>query len=116
MSGNMAANSFVTTLMQGTKMFFNLGYSDTDIYKQAQICCYENAFDVPCRPLVRTIPVNNVSVCGNINWDPAPRVRAGVGYTGTFVGGSTPQSRSLQVLGAMTFNYETAKKSCVPLT
>jgi len=51
----MAANSFVTTLMQGTKMFFNLGYSDTDIYKQAQICCYENAFG-PSPPTTRPLP------------------------------------------------------------
>ena len=39
--------SFVTTLMPNSKVFFDLGYTYTDIYNQAQICYYANAFGPP---------------------------------------------------------------------
>ncbi len=36
--------SFVTTFMPKSKAFFNLGYTYTDIYTQAQICYYDNPY------------------------------------------------------------------------
>ena len=34
---------FVTTFMPNAKLSFNLGYTYTDIYTQAEICYYQNA-------------------------------------------------------------------------
>src|ERR1700691_1284837 len=39
--------SFVTTLMLNAKLFFDLGYTYTDIYNAAQFCYYPNAFGPP---------------------------------------------------------------------
>ncbi len=39
--------SFVTTLMPDAKVFYDLGYTYTDIYLQADICYYDNAFGPP---------------------------------------------------------------------
>ncbi len=39
--------SFVTTLMPDAKLFYDLGYTYTDIYLQADICYYDNAFGPP---------------------------------------------------------------------
>src|SRR5271156_6580783 len=39
--------SFVATLMLNAKLFFDLGYTYTDIYNAAQICYYANAFGPP---------------------------------------------------------------------
>ena len=44
--------SFVTTLMPNAKLFFDLGYTYTDIYNAAQICYYDNAFGPPARNAV----------------------------------------------------------------
>ncbi|MGA7557621.1 MAG: hypothetical protein WCF61_13550 [Terriglobales bacterium] len=43
---------------------------------------------------------------GDITWKPAPRVTAGIGYAGTFVGGNTLAIDPLQVPGTLAFNYQ----------
>jgi hypothetical protein len=39
-------------------------------------------------------------------WKPIPRVTLGLGYAGTFVGGSTLGIDALQVPGTLAFNYQ----------
>lgn len=110
--------SFVTTLMPKPKWYFDLGYTYTDIYTQAQICYYEgsatqNSF---CQT---SLGYTNTAVpglgfysskqhfaYGDLMWKPVKRVSAGLGYAGTFVGGSTLQIDPLQVPGTLAFNYQ----------
>ncbi len=112
--------SFVATLMPKSKVFFDLGYTYTDIYTQAQICYYDNAFGPPpatqcpaslgytppAIPGLGTYSSKQHFLYGDITWKPAPRVTASVGYAGTFVGGNTLAIDPLQVPGTLAFNYQ----------
>ena len=112
--------SFVTTLAPNSKVFFDLGYTYTDIYNQAQICYYANAFGPPpatqcpaslgyTPPAIPGLGVYSSKqnfLYGDIMWKPVPRVTAGVGYAGTFVGGNTLGIDPLQVPGTLAFNYQ----------
>ena len=112
--------SFVTTLMLNAKLFFDLGYTYTDIYNAAQICYYANAFGPPpvtqCPASLGYAPtaVSGLGsysskqhfAYGGILWKPVKRVTLGVGYAGTFVGGSTLGIDTLQVPGTLAFNYQ----------
>jgi hypothetical protein len=42
----------------------------------------------------------------DVMWKPTSRVTLGLGYAGTFVGGSTLGIDALQVPGTLAFNYE----------
>ncbi|MGA7929449.1 MAG: hypothetical protein WCA20_26040, partial [Candidatus Sulfotelmatobacter sp.] len=111
---------FVVTLMPKSKVFFDLGYTYTDIYTQAQICYYDNAFGPPpatqcpaslgytppAIPGLGTYSSKQHFLYGDITWKPAPRVTASVGYAGTFVGGNTLEIDPLQVPGTLAFNYQ----------
>ncbi len=114
--------SFVTTLIPDAKMFFDIGYTYTDINNQADICYYQNAFGPP-PPLSAQCPASlgyappAVSglgsysskqhfLYGDINWKPTKRLTAGLGYAGTFVSGSTLAIDTLQVPGTLAFNYQ----------
>lgn len=113
--------SFVTTLMPNPKLFLNLGYSYTDLYTQAQICYYDNAFGPPppttCPAILGYSPPavpalgfyssKQHFLYGNVTFKPAKRISASVGYAGTFVGGSTTEIDPLQVPGTLAFNYQT---------
>jgi len=112
--------SFVTTLMPGSKLFFDLGYTYTDIYSAAQICYYANAFGPPpvtqCPASLGYTPAANSGLgaysskqhfaYAGIVWKPVKRVTLGLGYAGTFVGGSTLGIDALQVPGTLAFNYQ----------
>jgi hypothetical protein len=111
--------SLATTLLPNSKMSFDLGYTFTDIYNQAQICYYQNAFGPPpatqCPATLGYAPPaipglgayssKQQFVYGDIMWRPAKRVTTTIGYVGTFVGGSTTAIDPLQVPGTLAFNY-----------
>jgi hypothetical protein len=111
--------SFATTFIPNAKLSFDLGYTYTNIYNQAQICYYQNAFGPPpatqcpassgySPPAVLALgsySSNQHFAYGDIMWKPAKRVTTTIGYVGTFVGGSTTAIDPLQVPGTLTFNY-----------
>jgi hypothetical protein len=111
---------FVATLMPKSKVFFDLGYTYTDIYTQAQICYYQNesgpAPTTPCAASLGYAPAamsglgtyssNQHFAYGDVTWKPGPRVTATIGYAGTFVGGNTLAIDPLQVPGTLAFNYQ----------
>ncbi len=113
-------HGFVATLMPKSKVFFDVGYTYTDIYTQAQICYYDNAFGPPpatqCPASLGYVPAaipglgtyssNQHFAYGDVTWKPRPRVTATVGYAGTFVGGNTLAIDPLQVPGTVAFNYQ----------
>ena len=112
--------SFVTTVMPNSKLFFELGYTYTDIYTAAQICYYANANGpapvTQCPASLGYAPAANSGLgaysskqnfaYAGINWKPVSRVTIGLGYAGTFVGGSTLGIDALQVPGTLAFNYQ----------
>jgi hypothetical protein len=112
--------SFVTTLMPDAKLFFNLGYTYTNIYNADQICYYVNAFGPPpatqCPASLGYAPAAMAGVgsyssrqhfaYADIMWKPTSRITLGLGYAGTFVGGSTLGIDALQVPGTLAFNYQ----------
>jgi hypothetical protein len=114
------AYSFLTTLMPNSRVFFDLGYTYTDIYNQAQICYYNNAFGPPpateCPASLGYVPpavpgLGSYSsrqhyLYGDLSWKPTKRVTTTVGYVGTFVGGGTLEINPLQVPGTLAFNYQ----------
>jgi hypothetical protein len=111
--------SFASTFMPNAKLSFNLGYTYTNIYNQAQICYYQNAFGPPpatqCPVSLGYTPpaVSGLGAYsskqqfayGDIMWKPTKRVTTIIGYVGTFVGGSTTAIDPLQVPGTLAFNY-----------
>jgi hypothetical protein len=112
--------SFATTFIPDAKLFFDLGYTYTDIYNAAQICYYANAFGPPpitqCPASLGYAPAavpglgsysskQHFAYAG-IVWKPVKRVTLGLGYAGTFVGGSTLGIDTLQVPGTLAFNYQ----------
>jgi hypothetical protein len=112
--------SFVTTLQPNAKLFFDLGYTYTDIYTQAQICYYDNAFGPPpatqcpasldytppAIPGLGSYSSKQHFLYGDIMWKLAPRVTTSIGYAATFVGGRTLAIDPLQVPGTIAFNYQ----------
>jgi len=112
--------SFVTTLMPGSKLFFDLGYTYTDIYNAAQICYYANANGpapvTQCPASLGYAPAANSGLgaysskqhfaYAGVLWKPVKRVTLGLGYAGTFVGGSTLGIDALQVPGTLAFSYQ----------
>jgi len=119
--------SFVSTLMPNQKLFFNLGYSYTNIYTQAQICYYNNAFgppppvtcpavlgySPPAVPALGFYSSRQNFVYGGIHWKPVPRVTTSLGYAASFVGGNTTLINPLQVPGTLAFNYQTPSVSLI---
>ena len=113
--------SFIATLLPNGQLFYNLGYTYTDIYTQAQICYYANAFGPPppmtCPAVLGYMPPavpalgfyssKQHFVYGAVNWRPIPRVTANLAYAGSFVGGNTTLIDPLQVPGTLAFNYQT---------
>jgi len=113
---------FVATFMPRARTFFDLGYSYTDIYTQAQICYYDNAFGPPppvtCPASLGYVPPavpqlgfyssKQHFLHSSVSWKVAPRVTAQLGYAGTFVGGSTADIDLLQVPGTLAFNFQKA--------
>jgi len=112
--------SFVVTLMPESKLFYDLGYTYTDIYTQAEICYYDNAFGPPpatqCPASLGYVPPavpglgayssKQHFLYGDIMWKATRRVTASLGYSGTFVGGNTLAIDPLQVPGTLAFNYQ----------
>lgn len=112
--------SFVTTLLPNARMSYDLGYTYTDIYTQAQICYYQNAFGPPpttqCPASLGYSPAAMAGlgsysskqhfVYADVMWRPTKRFTAGIGYAGTFVGGNTLAIDPLQVPGTLAFNYQ----------
>ena len=106
--------------MPKSKVFFDLGYTYTDIYTQAQICYYQNAFgpppttqcpaslgySPPAVPGLGSYSSNQHFVYADITWKPEKRITATIGYAGTFVGGNTLAIDPLQVPGTLAFNYQ----------
>ena len=113
--------AFAATLMPNAKVFFDLGYTYTDISLQDQICYYNNAFGPAPSPACPTslgyappaVPAlgfysskQNFAHAG-VSWKPTKQITASVGYAATFVGGTTTEINSLQVPGTLAFNYQT---------
>jgi len=118
---------FVATFLPKSKTFFDLGYTYTDIYTQAQICYYQNAFGPPppitCPATLGYVPpavpaVGSYSsrqhfLYGTITMKPVARVTTQIGYAGTYVGGSTADIDALQVPGTLAFNYQKSFVSAI---
>jgi hypothetical protein len=112
--------SFVATLMPGSAAFFDLGYTYNDIYTQAQICYYNNAFGPPpatqcpaslgyappAVPGLGSYSSKQHYVYADITWKPSKKITTTVGYAATFVGGDTLEINPLQVPGSLAFNYQ----------
>jgi hypothetical protein len=112
--------SLVTTFLPNSKLSFDLGYTYTDIYNQAQICYYQNANGPPpltqCPASLGYAPpamqgLGSYSskqhfLYGDIIWKPAKRITTSIGYAGTFVGGNTLAIDPLQVPGTLAFTYQ----------
>jgi len=112
--------SFVTTVMPNSKVFFNVGYTYTDISIQTAICYYDNAFGPPpstqCPASLGYTPPAMAGLgsysssqhfaYADVMWKPTKRITTGIGYSGTFVGGSTLAIDPLQVPGTLAFNYQ----------
>jgi hypothetical protein len=112
--------SFFTTLLPGSKLSFDLGYTYSDISSQALICYYNNAFGPPpvtqCPASLGYAPPAVVGegaysskqqfVYGDIMWKPVKRVSLSLGYAASFVGGNTLAIDPLQVPGTLAFNYQ----------
>jgi hypothetical protein len=112
--------SLVTSLMPSPKWFFDLGYTYTDIYAADQICYFSNAFGPPpvtaCPASLGYAPAaaSGLGAYSSkqhfayavVMWKPIPRVALGLGYAGTFVGGSTLGIDALQVPGTLAFTYQ----------
>ncbi len=111
---------FVTTFMPNAKLSFNLGYTYTDIYTQAEICYYQNASGpapaTPCPASLGYAPPADSGLGsysskqhfahGDLTWRAAKRLTASIGYVGTFVGGNTLAIDPLQVPGTLAFSYQ----------
>lgn len=111
---------FAATLMPNPRVFFDFGYSYTDIYTQALICYYSNAFGPPPSPACPAslnysppaVPAlgfyssKQHFVHAGLSWKLEKRVTASFGYAGTFVGGSTTEIDALEVPGTLAFNYQ----------
>ena len=111
--------SFATTFLPNSKLSFDVGYTYTNIYNQAQICYYQNANGPPpatqCPASLGYAPPavlglgsyssNQHFAYGDITWKPTKKVTTTIGYVGTFVGGSTTAIDPLQVPGTLAFNY-----------
>jgi len=112
--------SFVTTISPDSKVFYDLGYTYTDIYTQAEICYYDNAFGPPpatqCPASLGYVPPAIPGVgaysskqhffYADVMWKATKRVTPSLGYSGTFVGGNTLAIDPLQVPGTLAFNYQ----------
>jgi hypothetical protein len=112
--------SFVTTLLPNSKLSYDLGYTYTDIYNQAQICYYQNANGpAPANQCPASLGYAPAAAFGlgsyssqqhfvysDIMWKPTGRVTTDIGYAGTFVGGNTLAIDPLQVPGTLAFNYQ----------
>ena len=111
--------SFGTVLLPKAKYTFDLGYSYSNVYSQADVCYYNNAFGPPpttvC-PIAGYVPPaipglgfyssKQHFAYGDVVFKPVPRVSAGFGYAGTFVGGSTLVINPLQPGNELAFNYQ----------
>jgi hypothetical protein len=112
--------SLVTTFLPTLKLSFDVGYTYTDIYNQAQICYYQNAngpppltqcpadlgYAPPAMQGLGSYSSKQHFAYGDIMWKPAKRITASVGYAGIFVGGDTLVIDPLQVPGTLAFNYQ----------
>jgi hypothetical protein len=119
--------SFVTTFLLKPTLSFDLGYTGTGIYTQAQICYYQNAFGPPpatqcpaslgytppAVPALGMYSSNQHFAYADVMWKPAKRVSTTVGYVGTFVGGTTTSIDALQVPGTLAFNYQKPYASAI---
>src|SRR5271170_3211992 len=111
--------SFVVTLIPNARWFADFGYTYTNIYNQAQICYYQNAFGPPpatqcpaslgytppAVPGLGAYSSKQHFAYGDVMWRPTKRVTTTIGYVGTFVGGNTTAIDPLQVPGTLAFNY-----------
>jgi hypothetical protein len=111
---------FSATLMPKSKVYYDLGYTYTDISTRAQICYYLNAFGPPptteCPGSLGYSPpamsgLGSYSsqqhfAYADVTWKPSPRIATSVGYAGSFVGGSTLAIDQFQVPGTIAFNYQ----------
>ena len=112
--------SFVTTLMPKSKLFFDLGYTYTDIYNAGADLLLPQRFWSSAR---HSVP-SQLGLCASRRFrlgvllqqaalrvwrhhmEARQRVTATVGYAGTFVGGNTLAIDPLQVPGTLAFNYQ----------
>jgi hypothetical protein len=106
--------------MPKAQLFYDLGYTYTGIYNQAQICYYANAFgpppatqcpaslgyQPPAIPGLGSYSSNQHFVYADVMWHAQKRLTIGIGYAATFVGGNTLTIDPLQVPGTLAFNYQ----------
>jgi hypothetical protein len=112
--------SLAATFLPNAKLSFDLGYTYTDIYNQAQICYYQNAngpapanqcpaslgYAPPAVSGLGSYSSQQHFAYGDISWKPTKRVTARLGYVGTFVSGNTLAISPLEVPGTLAFNYQ----------
>jgi hypothetical protein len=108
---------FVTVISPNAKYSVDVGYNYTNIYSQALVCFAASGAGVPTYPVcpIAGSPVaqsatsfynsNQHFAYFDVMWKPIQRVSTTVGYSGTFVGGSTLFLNPLQPAGTLAFNY-----------
>lgn len=109
---------FVAVFSPNAKYSLDLGYNYTDIYSQALVCFAASGAGVPVYPACPVVgsPVpqsatsfynsNQHFAYFDVMWKPIKRASMTVGYSGTFVGGSTLFMSPLQPAGTLAFNYQ----------
>jgi hypothetical protein len=111
--------SFVVVLSPASKFSFDIGYSYTNVYSQADICFAASGPGVPAYPacpanLGSPVPLTALSfytsaqhfAYSDLMWKPIKRFTATLGYASTFVGGNTLFLSPLQPAGTLVFNYQ----------
>jgi hypothetical protein len=112
--------SFMTMFLPNSRLSFELGYNYNDVYSQAEICFAYSTVPAtpspfgPCPILGSPVALGALGnysskqhfAYGAINFKPVKRVTTSLGYTGTFVGGSTLIINQLQPAGTLAFNYQ----------
>ncbi len=108
---------FVTVFSPNAKYSVDIGYNYTNIYSQALVCFAASGTGVPTYPVcpIAGSPVaqgatsfynsNQHFAYFDVMWKPIKRVSTTLGYSGTFVGGSTLFLNPLQPAGTLAFNY-----------
>jgi hypothetical protein len=108
---------FVTVFSPNAKYSVDVGYNYTNIYSQALVCFAASGTGVPTYPVcpITGSPVaqsatsfynsNQHFAYFDVMWKPIKRVSTTLGYSGTFVGGSTLFLNPLQPAGTLAFNY-----------
>jgi hypothetical protein len=114
--------SFATMLTPNPKLWVDFGYNYMTFYTQTEICFVDTGSTVfttansPCpipAEVAAGVPLGTLSVYsemthyayGDVMWKPYKRVTAMLGYSGSFVRGTTTFLNALTPTGPLDFDY-----------